>query len=593
MFVPTGGANVAVNLNESFTSGSQSQYASSVACTGTNTGAALPSGAYAAGTPAAVQIDDGDDIVCTITNTRKKVNLTLQKTWVGTKVPITIGIDGNPTGNGDQPIVKSVDVGTSHDVSEVFGTAADSALYTTTLDCGVTTSGATVYAQSVPVGTSAVTCTYTNTRKKVNLTLQKTWVGTKVPITIGIDGNPTGNGDQPIVKSVDVGTSHDVSEVFGTAADSALYTTTLDCGVTTSGATVYAQSVPVGTSAVTCTYTNTRKKVNLTLQKTWVGTKVPITIGIDGNPTGNGDQPIVKSVDVGTSHDVSEVFGTAADSALYTTTLDCGVTTSGATVYAQSVPVGTSAVTCTYTNTRKKVNLTLQKTWVGTKVPITIGIDGNPTGNGDQPIVKSVDVGTSHDVSEVFGTAADSALYTTTLDCGVTTSGATVYAQSVPVGTSAVTCTYTNTRKKVTVTVQKQYIGTPTTVELYVGGNKQNVSTNGGSVSADVEVGTDVTVGETAVPSNYVAFIACGTEPAAEGSSKALTQCDGAGDMCGHEQGEAKGQGHQVPDSGERLRHVRSEGRRHHVGDGRRRWWHNWLPVRLAEQQPVHRRDGP
>ena len=98
VFVPTGGANVAVNLNESFTSGSQSQYTSAVACTGTNTGAALPSGAYAAGTPAVVQIDDGDDIVCEITNTRKKVDLTLKKVWVGAEVPITIGIDGNPTG---------------------------------------------------------------------------------------------------------------------------------------------------------------------------------------------------------------------------------------------------------------------------------------------------------------------------------------------------------------------------------------------------------------------------------------------------------------------------------------------------------------
>ena len=47
-----------------------------------------------------------------------------------------------------------------------------------------------------------------------------------------------------------------------------------------------------------------------------------------------------------------------------------------------------------------------------------------------------------------------------------------MYAKSVPVGASAVTCTYTNTRKKVAVTVQKQYIGTPTTVELYVGANE-------------------------------------------------------------------------------------------------------------------------
>ena len=80
---------------------------------------------------------------------------------------------------------------------------------------------------------------------------------------------------------------------------------------------------------------------------------MPITIGIHGNPTGNGDQPIVKSVDVGRSHDVSEVFGTAADSAPdHDARLRCDHV--GATVYAQSIPVGTSAVTCTYTNTRKK-----------------------------------------------------------------------------------------------------------------------------------------------------------------------------------------------------------------------------------------------
>jgi hypothetical protein len=69
-------------MNETFTAGSQAQYNSTISCVDQASGhdnTGLPSNAgFAAGTPHPVTVDEGDDIVCTITN-KQKPKLTVTK----------------------------------------------------------------------------------------------------------------------------------------------------------------------------------------------------------------------------------------------------------------------------------------------------------------------------------------------------------------------------------------------------------------------------------------------------------------------------------------------------------------------------------
>ena len=60
--------------------------------------------------------------------------------------------------------------------------------------------------------------------------------------------------------------------------------------------------------------------------------------------------------------------------------------------------------------------------------------------------------------------------------------------------------------------VEKDWVGTVTPVQLFVGGSTKTVSAEPATHTVAIEAGSSTTVGETAVPANYDAFIRCGTE---------------------------------------------------------------------------------
>jgi len=178
---------------ETFNTGSQSNYTTTVACTG-----ATPSGS----SPGATFTMPDNDVTCTYTNARVSRNLTLKKTWVNgingdqvtvtttglaSNATITSTSSGNNTDTGSS--VSNAPGATVTLPAETFNTGSQSN-YTTTVACtGVTPSGGSPGA-TFTMPDNDVTCTYTNTRKSATLQLLKTWVNARLgdAVTVTAEG---------------------------------------------------------------------------------------------------------------------------------------------------------------------------------------------------------------------------------------------------------------------------------------------------------------------------------------------------------------------------------------------------------------------
>ena len=237
-----------------------------------------------------------------------------------------------------------------------------------------------------------------------------------------------------------------LSEVLAGAGS---YTSTLECGgtpITLTGLTG-TYTVPAAPANVVCTFTNTRQRATLTLQKTWVDGAAGDTAGlsINGGPppatataTATGARRLGDVAEHRHRHralrrhgDPSEVLAGAGS---YTSTLECGGTPIPLTglTGTYTVPAAPANVVCTFTNTRQRATLTLQKTWVDGAANDTadLSINGGPhrrvtatatgaAGSETSPNTATATVlsGANVTLTEVLAGAGS---YTSTLDCGGT-----------------------------------------------------------------------------------------------------------------------------------------------------------------------------
>lgn len=372
----------------------------------------------------------------------------------------------------------------------------------------------------------SVQCTYVNKRKpQVKLVKDFEGTATTVDLKLGdtVKGTFSGDGDTGFI-TVDAG-SYTASEVFQ-QGNGSLYTTTSKCvknGSDPGFADGLARDFTVANGdEVVCTFRNVRKTVQITTVKDFVGT--PSAISIAAGPQSkqiNGDDQVSATVEVGTSQVFSETLSDAQKAQYDTTVLCTGDQAPQAGVYSRQLAVGTQALTCTFVNTRKQGSLEIRKDFVGTGThkQVELRLDGvtkaTLTADGTTASLP-VDTG-SYTASEVFSTAPDGALYTSTFSC--TKNGQSYIASAdgrstaVDVGKNdVVVCTFVNTRKTVNVTVEKDWVGTATPVQLFVGGSTKNVSAEPATHTVAIEAGSSTTVGETTVPANYDAFIRCGAE---------------------------------------------------------------------------------
>jgi len=512
----TTGANT-VNTGTYYVSesGGLTDYTTSLACTKNGN-------AYAPGANDSVVVGKNDVVVCTYTNTRKQGTVTLNKQWIGTPGQTTLQIGTTNGGSNIASVLtgagggvpqttgtKTVDTGTYY-VSESGGLTD----YTSSLSCINNQAGSpdTDGQFTVALGDNWV-CTYTNTRKGGSIELKKAWVGTGGQTTLNIGTSAGGSqtasqqtgadGAGPLTtgtKSVDTGTYH-LSESGGLTD----YDSTLSCSINNGTPFTPANSqVVVGANqSVVCTYTNTRKQGSIELKKAWVGTGGQTTLQIgtsaggsqtDTQQTGaNGAAPLttgVNTVDTGTYY-VSESGGLADYDSSLACTKNGNAYTPGAN---DSVVVGKNdTVVCTFTNTRKRGSIELKKAWVGTGGQTTLNIGTSAGGSqtasqqtgagGAGPLTTGstgVDTGTYY-VSESGGLADYDSSLACTKNGNAYTPGAN---DSVVVGKNdSVVCTFTNSRKQGTVTLNKQWVGTPGQTTLQIG------TTNGGSDVASVLTG--------------------------------------------------------------------------------------------------------
>ncbi|MDH4178756.1 MAG: hypothetical protein OEV72_14400, partial [Thermoleophilia bacterium] len=485
---------------------------------------------------------------CTFTNVAQPTRVKVVKSLSPADDPGTFTVSvaqggqvlGSATG-GDGTVsgFHEVAAGSPVTVGEVGAGGTSLASYATAITCdngkGSGAAGATTYAFDVTAADSGtdITCTIANTRKTGSLELKKAWSGTAGDVTLRI-GTSAGGADvasTPLsgvdgstgALTVNTGTYY-VSELLASPGD---YTSALACTRNGDALTPGAgSSVTVGDGAtVVCTYTNTRKTGSIELKKAWSGTAGDVTLRIGTSAGGSevastplsgvGGSTGAKIVDTGTFY-VSELLASPGD---YTSALACTRNGNALTPGTDgSVAVGGGdTVVCTYTNTRKTGSVEVKKVWSGGAGEVTLGIGTTPAGTevaskalsgvGGTTGAKTVDTGTYY-VSEALSSPGD---YLSSLACTRNGDAFTPgQGDSVEVAQGdVVVCTYTNTRRTGSVTVVKQYVGTPTTVELFVGTKKQSVSESGGQVSDTVPTGTQVAVGETTVPAGWDAVMQC------------------------------------------------------------------------------------
>ena len=254
--------------------------------------------------------------------------------------------------------------------------------------------------------------------------------------------------------------------------------------VTNTATVSYPNDPSPGNNSASDTDPVTARK--LTLTKVWsnaiVGNAVSLTISgsagdINAAVAGSSTAPSTTSnasadARVGATITLTEAF-TTGSAANYTTALTCTKVTGGASVAVTGsglsgtiVMPSDSDVACTFTNTRKTATVTLQKAWVGAKLndAVTVAATGLTSLNAVANTASETDAGSAQTVragdvltlSETF-TTGSAANYTTTLACTGTTglSGSTLTVGSAD---TAIVCTYTNTRKTATVTLQKTWV---------------------------------------------------------------------------------------------------------------------------------------
>ncbi len=498
------------------------------------------------GQTANIDLDPGETVTCTYTNTLQTGSVELKKSWIGTPGSATLRIGSSAGGSEiDSATVTSngttgantVPTGTYY-VSESVTNAGD---YTSSLSCTKNGSNYTPGASdSVVVGKNdVVVCTYTNTRTTGTLTVNKDFVGNGKSVTLKrgatvVATTSTDYAGSPV--AVDTG-AYTVSEEFVTTGDANLFDKEIRCYKSGASAPAYgpgtSQQVTVGAGeSWICDLRNTRKTVNVTVQKQYVGTPTQVQLFVGsktGNASQNGDQ-VSDKVEAGSDVNVGE----SAVPANYDAFIACGTDSAAAGSSKQLTNV-TADTTCVVTNKEKpKVNVTKSLSPVADSGRFDLLIGGTAfatsVGNGGTTGFQYVAPSDSLTISEA-GNQTDLTKYASSVDCGAKgTSSTTSLAIAVGYGDS-VACTITNTRQTGSVTVVKKYVGATTTVTLVIGQNEQQVSTDGASFTKALNTGTEVTVGEKVVPTGYDAFIKCGNDEYAAGSQRTIV-VSGVGTTC-------------------------------------------------------------
>ncbi len=458
------------------------------------------------------QITVTGNMVCTVTNTAKTIDVAVNKVWKDAFAADTASLsingqaatataDGTATQTIPNVVVKTVRVGEAVTVKEVLG--QNKGTYDTTAAC--TTVGEQLSAdQRTATFTAAegpnVSCTFTNTARKHDVTVKKAWAdaitGDKADLTIAagqggklFGGTPSNTSTvtaqtgptftdnaHTATTQVRVGDSVTLSEVI---TGSGTYSTVYEC---TDGAkgTLRSFDLKVLDANVTCTFTNTANRAAVTLKKNWVGAfegdeaHLSITGAASDSDTsvasgadGIDDTFSQVSVRLGEKVTLKETITDADNTGRYDSSWTCDNQTSGGGRTIGEVTV-TGDVVCTITNTAKKIDITVAKQWqnafVGDSAKLSIGATENvssaasPNELDANVVTKTVRVGEAVHIAEALDDAVNTGRYASIYACqGVDAAGTGRALDFVAPGANVV-CTFTNTAIKVPVLLSKRWI---------------------------------------------------------------------------------------------------------------------------------------
>lgn len=494
----------AVSVAETFTSGSAGNYSTTLACARADNGAVVA----APGGTLTMPTDTG--VNCGFTNTRLAATLQLVKTWVnalagetatvsttGFTNEATTGVSTSTGNNSTTGAAVTVYAGDSGTITETLSNAGN---YTATLACSGNATPLAGNTLTVNAVDTAIVCTQTNTRQQTTLVLSKTWVdglpgdtatvissGFANPASSGLSTSTGSNTTTGTPVTVYAGETGTITETLSNPGN---YDSTLACTGNSTPLTGNQLSVAPGDPAISCTQTNARRAVNLTLRKSWVD--AAIGESVEFSATGSTTSPIsltsvadsATEIDTGTpvqvyageSLTLSETFAVPGNAANYNSTLVCTGTT-GLTGSTLLVGQGDTDIVCTYTNTRPQATLQLVKVWAADSRNGDVAQLGATTGllNNTNAFTSTASTSTNSITVPVFvgeqatlpaETMSGGALanYTVAVSCtggglGDTDGklGNTLDVLPTDAG-NAIVCTYTNTRNTTTLTLQKTWL---------------------------------------------------------------------------------------------------------------------------------------
>jgi uncharacterized repeat protein (TIGR01451 family) len=572
-----------ITISEAFDTGSAANYNSSLACTG-NANALVGNVLTVSNTDTA--------ITCTYTNARKAVTLAAAKTWqnatVGDAVNISAtGGTNNPSLSSTADTASETDTGNAVTVyagdqvtfSELFTTGLPGN-YSSSLACAGNANALAGSVLTVGGDDTSITCTYTNARTPVSLTLRKTWenaiVGNAVTVsTTGASNQATVSSTADTANETDTGASVEVfagevitiGEIFGTG-NANDYNTSLACTGNQTPVAGNTLTVTVGDTAIVCTVTNARKSASLTLRKTWANANVgdAVTVSTTGatnnasldstaDTANETDTGSAVTVFVGEQITIGENF-TVGSAANYSSALACTGNGTALAGNVLTVNAADTAIVCTETNTRASAGLTLRKTWVNAIVNdavtvSTTGATNNATLNAVANSANETDTGTAVTlfageqitIGESFTTGSQ-ANYSSSLACTGLTGGSSLDGNVLTVGATpgAIVCTFTNSRLGTTLTLNKSWqdaiVGNAVTVSTSGATNNANLNSTANTATetdagtaVNVFAGEQITISEsftTGSSANYTSALACtGNSNALAGNVLTVAANDG------------------------------------------------------------------
>lgn len=563
---------------------------------------------------------------CGVTNTRAEQEQYLTKVWVNAKANETTTLSATATAPGGG-VTDSGSGTSSTDGTEALETETDTNIttapnfpirvlagdtvtlsespvpsgYDVTLVCAngldniaVTSTGAGAGTIVTPTGATdpALNCTWTNTRRSATLSVSKVWVNADVGegATLVADGledlsqfaPADANGVAETETYADLDSMNIYAEETVSLSETGLnanYSASLSCDNGTASATTGAASFVVDATPVdvSCTWTNTRKFAELTVQKVWVDADgdeaatlsvtspllgaLTLDAAADSDATNDNetlDQATLlgragSSADLsahggqfrlyaGESLSLSETTLPGYDQTLVCETVEATPTTlinstSGAGSFA--IPSDPLDVTCTWTNTRRSTLVSLQKNWIGgqTGDGATFRVVGGDETPGDIAFTASSDGDFSQGVGTAFKAFPGEALTFTepALDntytagpfsCDTLTldgSGSVTLSTNPP---ATALCDLTNTRATTTLVLNNIWVNAgpsgqaDVTVTEGSGAAQPFTSTHNNAEALDTEpdngfgsltvtAGETITLAQPGVPDGYDVSLSC------------------------------------------------------------------------------------